>query len=70
MSLSNGSKLCPYEILAPSARAAWGEVYRARDTRLEREVAVKTCLPALAGEKERILQSLRTRRIPRGWQDG
>jgi eukaryotic-like serine/threonine-protein kinase len=41
MPLSVGHKLGPYEILAPIGKGGMGEVYRARDTRLRREVAVK-----------------------------
>lgn len=41
MALSSGDRLGPYEILAPLGAGGMGEVYRARDTRLEREVAVK-----------------------------
>src|SRR6266446_3393279 len=41
MTLSPGSRLGPYEILAPLGAGGMGEVYRARDTRLERIVAVK-----------------------------
>jgi Tol biopolymer transport system component len=41
MTLSIGSRLGPYEILAPLGAGGMGEVYRARDTRLSREVAVK-----------------------------
>ncbi len=43
--LSAGSRLGPYEILSPLGAGGMGEVYRARDTRLSREVAVKV-LPA------------------------
>src|SRR5262245_56588763 len=41
MTLAAGTKLCPYEALAPIGAAGMGEVYKARDTRLERTVAVK-----------------------------
>ncbi len=41
MSIGAGTKLGPYQVLAPLGAGGMGEVYRARDTRLEREVAVK-----------------------------
>src|ERR1700682_2160150 len=41
MPLSIGDKLGPYEILEPIGKGGMGEVYRARDPRLNREVAVK-----------------------------
>src|ERR1700758_320676 len=45
MALAPGTKLGPYEIGAPLGAGGMGEVYRARDTRLERTVAIKI-LPA------------------------
>src|SRR5665811_324665 len=42
MALLNGFRLGPYEILAPIGAGGMGEVYRARDTRLDRIVAIKT----------------------------
>src|ERR1700682_138169 len=41
MVLVAGDKLGPYEIVAPIGKGGMGEVYRARDTRLNREVAIK-----------------------------
>jgi eukaryotic-like serine/threonine-protein kinase len=41
LTLGNGSRLGPYEILSPLGAGGMGEVYRARDTRLERMVAIK-----------------------------
>jgi Tol biopolymer transport system component len=55
LSLTPGSRLGPYEILAPLGAGGMGEVYRARDTRLEREVAVKV-LPAHLSSSEEMRQ--------------
>jgi eukaryotic-like serine/threonine-protein kinase len=48
MTLASGTKLGPYEIGAPIGAGGMGEVYRARDTRLERVVAIKILPPHLA----------------------
>ncbi len=52
MTLAAGSRLGPYEILAPLGAGGMGEVYRARDTRLERSVAVKVLPPHLSSSEE------------------
>ncbi len=41
MLIAPGTRLGPYEILAPIGAGGMGEVYRGRDTRLERQVAIK-----------------------------
>ena len=41
MNLATGTRLGPYEVLSPLGAGGMGEVYRARDTRLDRIVAVK-----------------------------
>jgi eukaryotic-like serine/threonine-protein kinase len=48
MLLSSGAKLGPYELLALIGAGGMGEVYRARDTKLDREVAIKVLPAALA----------------------
>src|ERR1700674_5154928 len=61
MSLSAGERLGPYEILAPIGKGGMGEVYKARDTRLHRDVAVKVLPQAFATEaaRERFLREAR-----------
>jgi Tol biopolymer transport system component len=52
MPLAPGTRLGPYEILAPLGAGGMGEVYRARDSRLERDVAIKVLSPQLAETPE------------------
>jgi serine/threonine protein kinase len=52
MTLAAGSRLGPYEILVPLGAGGMGEVYRARDTRLERTVAVKVLPQHLSASAE------------------
>jgi eukaryotic-like serine/threonine-protein kinase len=54
MGLSAGTRLGPYEIVAPLGAGGMGEVYRARDTRLERSVAIKVLPSALAKDADRL----------------
>jgi len=56
MNLIPSTRIGPYEIVAPLGAGGMGEVYRARDTRLDREVAIKVLPAALAADKERILR--------------
>jgi tetratricopeptide (TPR) repeat protein len=53
MPLSAGDRLGPYEILAPIGKGGMGEVYRARDSRLHRDVAVKVLPQAFATDAAR-----------------
>ncbi|MEP6995917.1 MAG: serine/threonine-protein kinase, partial [Acidobacteriota bacterium] len=54
MTLTVGSKLGPYEILGPIGAGGMGEVYRARDPRLNREVAIKVLPASFSQDADRL----------------
>ncbi len=54
MALAPGVRLGPYEIAAQIGVGGMGEVYRARDTKLDRGVAIKVLPASLAGDPDRI----------------
>jgi eukaryotic-like serine/threonine-protein kinase len=63
MPLSAGTRLGPYEVLAPIGAGGMGEVYRARDTKLDREVAIKVLPAALAQDPERLARFEREAKV-------
>src|ERR1700746_3181122 len=66
MGLSVGTRLGPYEIVAPLGAGGMGEVYRARDTRLGRDVAVKVLPPHLSESAEARARFEREARVVSG----
>jgi serine/threonine protein kinase len=54
MALKTGTRVGPYEILAPIGAGGMGEVYRARDTKLGRDVALKTLPGAFRSDEDRL----------------
>lgn len=63
MSLTSGTKLGPYEIVAPLGAGGMGEVYRARDTKLGREVALKLLPPLFTADADRVERFKREARM-------
>ena len=54
MTLATGSRLGPYEVIAAIGAGGMGEVYRARDSRLGRDVAIKILPPQFAAQPDRL----------------
>src|SRR5713101_1037988 len=63
MALSAGTRLGPYEILSPLGAGGMGEVYRARDTKLDRDVAIKVLPSALAQHPDRLARFEREAKV-------
>ena len=61
--LSAGTKLGPYDIVAPLGAGGMGEVYRAHDTKLHRDVAIKVLLPAVANDPDRLARFSREAQV-------
>ena len=61
--LTAGTKLGPYEIVAPLGAGGMGEVYRARDTKLNRDVAIKVLLAAVANDSDRLARFSREAQV-------
>ena len=54
MALEAGTRLGPYEIVSLLGKGGMGEVYRAKDTKLGREAAIKALLEAVSSDRERL----------------
>ena len=54
MALIPGTRIGPYEVVAQIGEGGMGAVYRARDTKLNRDVALKVLLPAVANDPDRL----------------
>src|SRR5216684_9149213 len=63
MALAPGTKLGPYEIVAPLGAGGMGEVYRARDTKLGRDVALKLLPPKFTADADRVARFEREARM-------
>jgi hypothetical protein len=63
VSLAPGTRLGPYFVLSPLGTGGMGEVWKARDTRLDRTVAIKVLSPAFAGVPDRVSRFAREARV-------
>jgi eukaryotic-like serine/threonine-protein kinase len=63
MSLASGARLGPYEIIDSIGAGGMGEVYRARDTKLGRHVALKVVLEAFLADRDRLLRFEREAKV-------
>ena len=63
MPLAPETRLGPYEILAPIGKGGMGEVYRAKDTKLDREVAIKVLPAVVAQDRERLARFEREAKV-------
>ncbi len=63
MSLSPGTKLAHYEILEPIGKGGMGEVYRAKDSKLGRDVAIKVLPDEFAESEERLRRFQREAKV-------
>ena len=63
MTIVPGTRVGPYEITAPLGQGGMGEVYKARDTRLQRDVAIKVLPPLFASDPERTARFEREARV-------
>ena len=63
MSLQTGARLGPYAILSTLGAGGMGEVYRARDAKLNRDVAIKVLLPTVANDPDRLARFSREAQV-------
>src|SRR4051812_41250309 len=63
MRIAPGSHFGAYEVVSLVGAGGMGEVYRAHDTKLNRDVALKVLLPAVAGDPERLVRFRREAQI-------